>query len=313
MAVAAPFCLPASLWWNRSLTTFSSMRGRPDALPLLLDDQRVREFLLDPAAAQHPADLGIVRVLGVADHDRPLGDGQLGAGPGRAAGHHHLAQPGGHQVAAGQALGAAGRGHLDLDVEPVLGAGPGRDRHPHDHHRELGIGQELAGVLDARLAHLVDELGAIPGRRRIGPGVLQPGDQADALDLDLAVLDHEGKVADGLLDLRRRRPRIASSWELRHPPGLTCASTNIKTRARDTQVPPGMDRHMGLPPCTRARGEPPDPSREPRRVISRTGPPAHFPVRRAAAGSREPTAGGTYRIHSRRSSASWHFSWGSCQ
>ena len=70
---------------------------------------------------------------------------------------------------------------------------------------------------------------------------------------------------------------------------LNLASTSINTRARDTQVPPGMDRHMGRLLAARTRGEPPDPSREPRRVINRrTGPPAHFPVRQATAGRANP-------------------------
>ena len=194
-------------------------RRGPDALALLLDDQHVGGFLLDPSPAEHPADLGVARLLGVADHHRALRDGQLGARSRGSAGHHDLVQPGGHQVAAGQALGSTGRRHLHLDVEPVFRAGPGRDRHLHDHHRELWVGQQLAGVLDARLAHLVDELAAIPGRRRVGAGVLQPGHQAHALDLDLASLEHVRKVAHGLLDLRRRRLRSSSSPEARHPPG----------------------------------------------------------------------------------------------
>ena len=109
-------------------------------------------------------------------------------------------------------------------------------------------------MLDPGLAHLFNELAAFPRRRRIGAGVLESGHQPDSLDLDLAALKHKGKVADGFFDLERRRLGFlfrggaASAW--------ICASTKTKTKARNTQVTPGMDRHIGLPPCA-ALGENP--------------------------------------------------------
>ena len=183
---------------------FFQDRSRPDTLPLVPDDQHVGRLFLDPASAQNPADLGIIRVFGIAGHDRPLSESEIGPRPRRSAGHKSLAKPGGHQVAAGQAPGAARRGHFHVNVEPVLRIGPGADCHLHDHHRELGVAQQLVGVLDPGLAHLVYELAALPGRRWIGAGVLESGHQPDAHDLDLTALKHISKVADGLLDLERR-------------------------------------------------------------------------------------------------------------
>ncbi len=56
--------------------------GRAEALAVLLDDERERVLLLDLAAAQDAADLGIVGLGGRADHDRALGERHLVAAQG---------------------------------------------------------------------------------------------------------------------------------------------------------------------------------------------------------------------------------------
>ena len=123
----------------------------------------------------------------------------------RTSGDHHFAQPGHQQITAGQTRGATTLGNFNLDIEPITGTDSNRDRQFDNHHRDLGTVQQPLGVFDIRFAHLVDKLLALPRRRRVGPGVVQPDDKAHTLDLHLAPAYHEREIADGFLNLGRRR------------------------------------------------------------------------------------------------------------
>ena len=108
--------------------------GSAETLPVLFDHERERIFFLDLAPTQDTANLGIVGLGGRADHHRSLGERHVEALLGSASGKQDFAQTGHHQVAAGEAFGAACWRHFNLDVQPVGRIDADGNRQAHDHH-----------------------------------------------------------------------------------------------------------------------------------------------------------------------------------
>ena len=136
--------------------------GRAIAFPVFFDNERERMFLLDLATAQDAADFGIVGLGWGADHHGPLGQSHIKAFLGRAAGEQYFAQTASSASSHRPGSWCRSVGYFNLDIEPVLGAHSHGNRELDNHHGDLRIGEKLLGFLDAGLAHLVDELLAMP-------------------------------------------------------------------------------------------------------------------------------------------------------
>ena len=175
-----------------------------DALAPLLQDDRVGDLLHHPAAPQDAARPQVVRLGGRAGHDRPAGVGQDLAFERLPLGQADLPEVGPDQDPAGQARRGARLRDLDLDVERVLRADPGRDLRPDQDQGEPLREQELVRRGHVGLAHLLQELVPEVARLGVGAGPVELGDEADPLDLELRAVDDVGEVADRLLLLEDR-------------------------------------------------------------------------------------------------------------
>ena len=200
----------------------------------------------------------------------------------------HAEQPRRDQVAAGQALGGAARRHFHLDVDRVGGIDPHRDRHPTSTIESCGLASSRSACSTPALVISSSKILRIVDGGESPPVLSRPVTRPDPLDHHLAVADHVGEVADGLLDLGRPHLLLRLAGSGGRGRAAPRSARPARPGRRGTRATGDHPSHE-LASLRSGRGGPPDATREPGRVV-RDHPGHPLPCETAVRSSIRPGA-----------------------